>query len=59
MSPYSTVLKSAFPFKKDERIQELLETAGWHPSISNADLLDYRMLFMEVGWGRGTCPAPT
>lgn len=43
----STVLKSAFPFKKDERIQELMETAGWHPSISNADLLDYRMLFME------------
>ncbi|XP_020740749.2 translin-associated factor X-interacting protein 1 isoform X3 [Odocoileus virginianus] len=43
----STVLKSTFPFKKDERIQELMETAGWHPSISNADLLDYRMLFME------------
>ncbi|XP_043293844.1 translin-associated factor X-interacting protein 1 isoform X1 [Cervus canadensis] len=43
----STVLRSTFPFKKDERIQELMETAGWHPSISNADLLDYRMLFME------------
>ncbi|XP_044787999.2 translin-associated factor X-interacting protein 1 isoform X2 [Bubalus bubalis] len=47
MSPYSTVLKSTFPLKKDERIQELMEAGGWHPSSSNADLLDYRLLFME------------
>lgn len=59
MSPYSTVLKSTFPLKKDERIQELMEAGGWHPSSSNADLLDYRLLFMEVGRGPGTCPALT
>uniref|UniRef100_A0A8B9YST2 Translin associated factor X interacting protein 1 n=1 Tax=Bos mutus grunniens TaxID=30521 RepID=A0A8B9YST2_BOSMU len=47
MEQLSTVLKSTFPLKKDERIQELMEAGGWHPSSSNADLLDYRLLFME------------
>ncbi|XP_055268481.1 translin-associated factor X-interacting protein 1 isoform X2 [Moschus berezovskii] len=47
MEQLSTVLKSTFPFKKDERIQELMEAGGWHPSSSNADLLNYRTLFME------------
>uniref|UniRef100_A0A452EJ58 Translin associated factor X interacting protein 1 n=1 Tax=Capra hircus TaxID=9925 RepID=A0A452EJ58_CAPHI len=47
MEQLSAVLKSTFPLKKDERIQELMEAGGWHPSSSNADLLNYRMLFME------------
>lgn len=47
--PYSTVLKSTFPLKTEEQIQELMEAGGWHPSSSNADLLNYRSLFMEVG----------
>lgn len=48
VSLHSTVLKSTFPLKKEEKIQELMEAGGWHPSSSNADLLDYRSLFMEV-----------
>ncbi|KAB0394011.1 hypothetical protein E2I00_011722 [Balaenoptera physalus] len=47
MEQLSTALKSTFPFKKDERIQELMEAGGWHPSSSNADLLNYCVLFME------------
>ncbi|XP_047648503.1 translin-associated factor X-interacting protein 1 isoform X2 [Phacochoerus africanus] len=43
----STVLKSTFPFKTDEKIQELMEAVGWHPSSSNADLLNYHILFTE------------
>lgn len=48
VSPNSTVLKSNFPFKKEEKIQELMEEGGWHPNSSNADLLNYRSLFIEV-----------
>lgn len=58
MSPYSTVLKSAFPFKTDEKIQELMEAVGWHPSSSNADLLNYHILFTEVGLGSRNLPGP-
>ncbi|XP_072823673.1 translin-associated factor X-interacting protein 1 isoform X2 [Vicugna pacos] len=47
MEQLSTVLRSTFPFKKDEKIQELMEAGGWHPSSSNADLVNYRLLFME------------
>ncbi|XP_039078616.1 translin-associated factor X-interacting protein 1 isoform X2 [Hyaena hyaena] len=47
MENLSTVLKSTFPFKKEERIQELMEAGGWHPNSSNADLLNYRSLFIE------------
>ncbi|XP_015443165.1 translin-associated factor X-interacting protein 1 isoform X2 [Pteropus alecto] len=47
MEQLSTVLKSTFPFKKEEKIQELMEAGGWHPSSSNADLLNYRSLFAE------------
>lgn len=53
VSPHSTVLKSTFPFKKEEKIQELMEAGGWHPNSSNADLLNYRSLFTEVGGGGG------
>lgn len=36
-----------------------MEAGGWHLSSSNADLLNYRSLFMEVGvWGLGTGLAP-
>lgn len=45
---HSTVLKSTFPFKKEDKIQELMEAGGWHTNSSNADLLNYRALFMEV-----------
>ncbi|XP_011378806.1 translin-associated factor X-interacting protein 1 isoform X2 [Pteropus medius] len=47
MEQLSTVLKSTFPFKKEEKIQELMEAGGWHPSSSNADLLNYHSLFAE------------
>ncbi|XP_032179462.1 translin-associated factor X-interacting protein 1 isoform X6 [Mustela erminea] len=47
MENLSTVLKSNFPFKKEEKIQELMEAGGWHPNSSNADLLNYRSLFIE------------
>ncbi|XP_004690275.1 PREDICTED: translin-associated factor X-interacting protein 1 [Condylura cristata] len=47
MEQLSTVLKSTFPFKKDERIQELMEAGGWQPDSSNTDLLQYRSLFVE------------
>ncbi|XP_013849994.1 translin-associated factor X-interacting protein 1 isoform X3 [Sus scrofa] len=50
----STVLKSAFPFKTDEKIQELMEAVGWHPSSSNADLLNYHILFTEDEEGQST-----
>ncbi|XP_078213599.1 translin-associated factor X-interacting protein 1 isoform X8 [Callithrix jacchus] len=45
--PHSTILKSTFPLKTEEQIQELMEAGGWYPSSSNADLLNYRSLFME------------
>lgn len=48
VSPHRTVLKSTFPFKKEEKIQELMEAGGWHPNSSNADLLNYHSLFIEV-----------
>ncbi|XP_003936362.2 translin-associated factor X-interacting protein 1 isoform X3 [Saimiri boliviensis] len=47
MEQFSTILKSTFPLKTEEQIQELIEAGGWHPSSSNADLLNYRSLFME------------
>ncbi|XP_053771365.1 translin-associated factor X-interacting protein 1 isoform X4 [Desmodus rotundus] len=48
MEQFSTVLRSAFSFKNEERIQELMEAAGWHFNSSNADLLSYHSLFMEL-----------
>ncbi|XP_054435022.1 translin-associated factor X-interacting protein 1 [Pteronotus mesoamericanus] len=47
MEQLSTVLKSSFPLKKEEKIQELMEAGGWHPNSSNADLLSYPSLFTE------------
>ncbi|XP_053522739.1 translin-associated factor X-interacting protein 1 isoform X4 [Artibeus jamaicensis] len=47
MEQFSTVLRSAFSSKKEEKMQELMEAAGWHPNSSNADLLDYQSLFTE------------
>ncbi|XP_036897366.1 translin-associated factor X-interacting protein 1 isoform X2 [Sturnira hondurensis] len=47
MEQFSTVLRNAFSSKKEEKIQELMEAAGWHPNSSNADLLDYHSLFTE------------
>ncbi|CAK6436701.1 unnamed protein product [Pipistrellus nathusii] len=47
MEQLSTVLKSTFPFKKEDKIQELMEAGGWHANSSNADLLNYRALFLE------------
>ncbi|XP_037672302.1 translin-associated factor X-interacting protein 1 isoform X2 [Choloepus didactylus] len=44
---FSTILKSTFPLKKEEQIQELMEAGGWHPNSSNADLLNYHSLFTE------------
>ncbi|XP_070254268.1 translin-associated factor X-interacting protein 1 isoform X1 [Myotis yumanensis] len=47
MEQLSTVLKSTFPLKKEDKIQELMEAGGWHTNSSNADLLNYRLLFVE------------
>ncbi|XP_008565676.1 PREDICTED: translin-associated factor X-interacting protein 1 isoform X2 [Galeopterus variegatus] len=47
MEQFSTILRSTFPLKKEEQIQELMEAGGWHPDSSNADLLNYRSLFTE------------
>ncbi|XP_062968212.1 translin-associated factor X-interacting protein 1 [Cynocephalus volans] len=47
MEQFSTILRSTFPLKKEEQIQELMEAGGWHPNSSNADLLNYRSLFTE------------
>ncbi|XP_030153688.1 translin-associated factor X-interacting protein 1 isoform X3 [Lynx canadensis] len=47
MENLSTVLKSTFPFKREERIQQLMEAGGWHSNSSNADLLNYHSLFIE------------
>ncbi|MBZ3891042.1 Translin-associated factor X-interacting protein 1 [Sciurus carolinensis] len=47
MEQFSTILKSIFPLKKEEQIQELMEAGGWHPNSSSADLFSYRVLFME------------
>ncbi|CAD7689055.1 unnamed protein product [Nyctereutes procyonoides] len=54
MEHLSTVLKSTFPFKKEEKIQELMEAGGWHPNSSNADLLNYCSLFTEDEEGQST-----
>ncbi|XP_040354340.1 translin-associated factor X-interacting protein 1 isoform X3 [Herpailurus yagouaroundi] len=47
MENLSTALKSTFPFKREERIQQLMEAGGWHSNSSNADLLNYHSLFIE------------
>uniref|UniRef100_A0A8C0VUJ2 Translin-associated factor X-interacting protein 1 n=1 Tax=Castor canadensis TaxID=51338 RepID=A0A8C0VUJ2_CASCN len=48
MEQFSTILKNTFPLKKEEQIQELMETGGWQPNSSNSDLLNYHLLFTEV-----------
>ncbi|XP_035867925.1 translin-associated factor X-interacting protein 1 isoform X5 [Phyllostomus discolor] len=53
MEQFSTVLRSIFPFKKEEKIQELMEAAGWQLS-SNADWLSYQSLFTEDEEGQVT-----
>ncbi|XP_050000172.1 translin-associated factor X-interacting protein 1 isoform X3 [Alexandromys fortis] len=47
MEQLSTILKNTFPLKKEEQIQELMETAGWSPDISSTEVLNYRILFTE------------
>ncbi|XP_021076041.1 translin-associated factor X-interacting protein 1 isoform X1 [Mus pahari] len=47
MEQLSTVLRTTFPLKKEEQIQELMEAAGWGPDISTSDMLNYRSLFNE------------
>lgn len=47
--PCSTVLRTMFPLKKEEQIQELMEAVGWGPDSSNTDTINYRALFTEVG----------
>lgn len=46
---YSNILKNAFPLKKEEQIQELMEAAGWGPDNSSTEVFSYRILFTEVG----------
>uniref|UniRef100_A0A8C8Z8H3 Translin associated factor X interacting protein 1 n=1 Tax=Prolemur simus TaxID=1328070 RepID=A0A8C8Z8H3_PROSS len=52
MEQFSTILKSVFPLKKEEKILELMEAGGWHSSSNNADFLNYRALFLEDEEGR-------
>ncbi|XP_011246814.1 translin-associated factor X-interacting protein 1 isoform X2 [Mus musculus] len=47
MEQFSTILKTTFPLKKEEQIQELMEAVGWGPDSSNTDMLNYRSLFNE------------
>ncbi|XP_021026159.1 translin-associated factor X-interacting protein 1 isoform X2 [Mus caroli] len=47
MEQFSTILKTNFPLKKEEQIQELMEAVGWGPDSSNSDMLNYRSLFHE------------
>lgn len=47
LSPYSTALREAFPLKKKESIQELLD-ASRSKLDSTEDLIDYMSLFKEV-----------
>lgn len=46
--PCSNILRTMFPLKKEEQIQDLMEAVGWGPD-SNTDMLNYRALFTEVG----------
>nr|XP_012597997.1 translin-associated factor X-interacting protein 1 isoform X2 [Microcebus murinus] len=52
MEQFSIILKSTFPFKKEEKILELMEAGGWHPNSNTTDLLTYRALFLEDEEGR-------
>ncbi|KAM5297947.1 translin-associated factor X-interacting protein 1 isoform 2-T2 [Glossophaga mutica] len=54
MEQFSTVLRSIFSSKKEEKIQELMEVAGWHLNSSNADSLSYPFLFTEDEEGQST-----
>ncbi|XP_042556544.1 translin-associated factor X-interacting protein 1 [Dipodomys spectabilis] len=48
---FSNILKTTFPLKKDDAIQELMEAGGWH--VGNiADVLNYPFLFMESEEGQ-------
>lgn len=47
VSYYSLALKSAFPFKTEEEIQELLEAAGYKTEY---DSIMYKPLFFEVSY---------
>ncbi|XP_051024808.1 translin-associated factor X-interacting protein 1 [Acomys russatus] len=47
MEQLSTILKTTFPLKKEEQIQELMEAAGWNTDSSTTDTLTYRQLFKE------------
>ncbi|XP_045149656.1 translin-associated factor X-interacting protein 1 isoform X1 [Echinops telfairi] len=47
MENFSSILRSTFPLKKEEQIQELMEAGGWNPNCSNADLFKYQALFKE------------
>ncbi|XP_076771911.1 translin-associated factor X-interacting protein 1 isoform X4 [Arvicanthis niloticus] len=44
---FSTVLRTMFPLKKEEQIQELMEAVGWGPDSSNTDTINYQALFTE------------
>ncbi|KAM5262711.1 translin-associated factor X-interacting protein 1 [Ctenodactylus gundi] len=52
MEQFSTILKSTFPFKKEEHIQELIEAGNWFSNGSNIDLLDYCSMFKEDAEGQ-------
>ncbi|KAM4833390.1 translin-associated factor X-interacting protein 1 isoform 2-T2 [Thomomys bottae] len=47
---FSTILKNFFPLKKEEDIQELLESGGWN--ANSEDVLNYRFLFIETEEGQ-------
>ncbi|XP_060109646.1 translin-associated factor X-interacting protein 1 [Heteronotia binoei] len=48
---FIVALKSAFPLKTDEQIQELVDAAGYRPETPE-DFILYRLLFLEDEEGR-------
>lgn len=57
--PHSSVVKSTFPLKKEERIQELMTTVGWNPKSGTDDSINYNSLFTEVSEGCRHMLSPT
>ncbi|XP_055477300.1 translin-associated factor X-interacting protein 1 [Psammomys obesus] len=47
MEQFNTILRSTFPLKKEEQIQELMEAAGWGPESTNTEEFNYQLLFTE------------
>ncbi|XP_004600962.2 translin-associated factor X-interacting protein 1 [Sorex araneus] len=54
MEQLNSILKNTFPLKKDEKIQELMETVGWNFKSDVSDSFKYSVLFTEDEEGQST-----